>query len=188
MCWISRSISNSPGSTRCFTCCSGRRMPTLPGIAPAERQLRTNTLGSPGDRCRNFTTTIGAACQVEAFGVRICVNGDAGGSAANSGLKRVNHQCSPDASVHELWQDPKMVELPRMSRGHQGVEPGDLISDRCHEGRPRGTVVARDAEVLRPRFDRIGRVAPIRLCLERESGMGFCFVFLRWADVHFATF
>jgi hypothetical protein len=150
---------------------------------PTERQLWANTTGLPGDRCGNFTTTIGAACQIEAFGVRVRVNGYAGGPTAESGLESVSHQCSPDTAVHELWQDPKMVELAGVIRRHQGVEAGDLISDLCHEGRPRGNRVARDAEFPPPRFDRVGRVAPIRFCLEREGGKSFCFVLLRWTDV-----
>src|SRR6267143_5596992 len=81
-----------------------------------------------------------------------------------------------------------MVELPGLSRRHQGVEAGNLISEHCYERGPRGNGVARNAEVLPPRFDRVGRVAPIRLCLEREGGKSLCFVFLRWADVHLATF
>src|SRR5882762_2321537 len=199
---ISRSISNSLGSTRCAVVCGSRvRLPVSMtrmfaltsaleaglGCTPTERQLRTNTLGLSRDRRRNFTTTFSAACQVEAFGVRIRINGHAEGPAPKSGLEGMSHQCSPDTAVHELRQDPKMVELPRLSRRHQGVEAGNLVSDRCDEGRPRGNGVARDAEVLPPQFDCVGRVAPIRLCLERESGKSFCFVFLRSADVHFAT-
>jgi len=149
---------------------------------PSERQLWTNTLGLPGNRRGNFTATIGAACQVEAFGIRIRVNGHAGGPAPKSGLKGVSHQCSPDAAIHELWQDPKMVELPRVIRRHQGVEAYYLVPDPCHERRPRSNRVARDAEVLPPRFDRGGRIAPIRFRLERKGGKSFCFVPLRWAD------
>src|SRR6266568_4965794 len=140
---------------------------------PTERQLWTNAIGLPGDRRRNFTATLSAACQVEAFGIRIRVDGHGGGPASKSGLKGVSHQCAPDSAVHELWQDPKMVELPRVIRRHQGVEAGNLISDRRHEGRPRGNCVARDAEFPLPRFDRVGRVAPIRFRLERERRKDF---------------
>ena len=98
----------------------------------------------------------------------------------------MGYQCSPDAAVHELWQDPKMVELPRVIRRHQGVEAYNLVPDPCHERRPRSNRVARDAEVLPPRFDRGGRIAPIRFRLERKGGKSFCFVLLRWADVHLA--
>src|SRR5437879_12589056 len=110
---------------------------------PTERQLRANMLGLPGNRRRNFTATISAACQIEAFGIRIRVDGHGGGSAPKSGLESVSHQCSPDTVVHELWQDPKMVELPGVIRRHQGEETGNLISDRSHEGGPGGNRLTR---------------------------------------------
>src|SRR6185295_7573798 len=97
------------GLERIFLICA--RFRAASAIRPArlvasrtERQLWANTTGLSGNRCGNFTTTIGTACQIEAFGIRIRVDGHAGGSAANSGLESVGHQCSPDTAIHELWQ------------------------------------------------------------------------------------
>src|SRR5205814_2866479 len=56
-----------------------------------------------------------------------------------------------------------------------------------HERRPRSNRLSLDAESLSPRFDRGGRIAPIRCRLERKGAKSFCFVLLRCADVHLAT-
>src|SRR5713101_7583349 len=77
-----------------------------------------------------------------------------------------------------------MIEPPGVMRRRQGIEAGDLISDQYHEGRSRDDGLGRDGELLLPRFDRVGRVAPIRFRLERKGGKSFGFVALRWTDVH----
>jgi len=119
----------------------------------------------PGNRCRNFTTTISARMpgrSFPAFAIRIRRSPRRLRPEERS-PKGVAHQCRPDyRGSMNCGKTQRWSSFPGVIRRRQGVRKPAISFSRltAHEGRQSGNCLARDAEVLPPRLDRVGRVNP----------------------------
>ena len=155
------------------------------GLTRGQSQLGAYAMWLPDDGCPALTDALGAAREVEAFGVGVGVDCDLASPSLASNQKCLTEERSSDATPNCAWKDPKGIELPRLDvrveLNYADRRAGFLLGD---ERRPGGDGVGRERKVAFPEVKLLARVAPMSLGREGELRESFVLAGKCAADVH----